>query len=276
MTLKPRLNRLFGRDGKCIEVALDHGIHNEWSFLPGIENLHITVDTLVAAEPDAILLSIGQAQLLQEHRGRQKPTLVVRIDPTNLYGTPTPGHVFCELIDEPVEQALALDAASVVVNLLWAPDQPELYHQCVRNICRLKPRCERFGMPLMVEPLAMQRNDAGGYRPDPDTRRNVALVRQAVELGADILKTDSFEDLDEYDRIIEAASGRPVLPRGGSRISDEEILRRTFILMEKGASGIVYGRNIFQHLRPDRMVQACKAMVHQGASVREALAILSG
>jgi DhnA family fructose-bisphosphate aldolase class Ia len=128
----------------------------------------------------------------------------------------------------------------------------------------------------MVEPLAMRRDDADGYQPDPDTRRNVALVRQAVELGADILKTDSFENLDEYDQIIEAASGRPVLPRGGSRISDEEILRRTFILMEKGASGIVYGRNIFQHLRPEHMVQACKAMVHQGASVREALAILSG
>ncbi|HVN82865.1 MAG TPA: aldolase [Terriglobia bacterium] len=275
MANKPRFNRLFGRDGKCIEVALDHGIHNEWSFLPGIENLRITVDKLVAADPDAILLSIGQAQLLQEYQGRQKPTLVVRIDPTNLYGVPTPGHVFCELIDEPVEQALALDAASVVVNLLWAPDQPELYHQCIKNICRLKPHCERFGMPLMVEPLAMHRDDTVGYRPDPDTCRNVALVRQAVELGADILKTDSFEDLDEYGRIIEAASGRPVLPRGGSRVSDEEILRRTFILMEKGASGIVYGRNIFQHPRPERMVKACRAMVHQGATVQEAMAILS-
>ena len=276
MTFKPRLNRLLGHDGKCIEVALDHGIHNEWSFLAGIENLRQTVDTIVAAEPDALLLSPGQAHVLQEHFGRQKPSLVVRVDPTNLYGTPTPRFVFCELIDDPVEQALALDAASVVVNLLWAPDQPELYHQCVRNICRLKPCCERFGMPLMVEPLVMERDDAGGYRPDPDTPRNVALVRQAVELGADILKTDSFENLDEYDRIIEAASGRPVLPRGGSRVSDEEVLRRTFLLMEKGASGIVYGRNIFQSPKPDRMVRACNAMVHQGASAREALAILSG
>ena len=78
----------------------------------------------------------------------------------------------------------------------------------------------------------------------------------------------------EYDQIIEAASGHPVLPRGGSRISEEEILKSTFTLMKKGASGIVYGRNIFQHPRPDRMAQACKAVVHQGASVREALAIL--
>jgi len=276
MSVNPRLNRLFGPTRKCFEVALDHGVHNEWSFLSGIEDLAAVIRRLVAAGPDAILLSAGQSRLLQEIPGRHKPSLVIRTDPTNLYGTPTPSHVFCQLTEDPVEQALALDAVSVVVNLLWAPDQPELYHQCVKNVCRLKPQCERFGMPLMVEPLPMQPQGHGEYRPDPDIHRNVALVRQAVELGADVLKTDSFENLDEFEKIIEAASGRPVLPRGGSRISEEEVLRRTHTMMQKGAAGIVYGRNIFQHPRPELMTQACKAIVHQGVSMGEALAILRG
>ena len=41
-----------------------------------------------------------------------------------------------------------------------------------------------------------------------------------------------------------------------------------------GAAGIVYGRNIIQHATPDKMTRALMAMLHEGASVQSALAIL--
>jgi len=276
MSVVPRLNRLFGADGKCFEVAMDHGVHNEPSFLPGIENLKQAISTVAAAQPDAILLSMGQAHLLQDLAGKDKPSLVVRADPTNLYNTPTPRHVFCHLIDDVVGQALALDAVSIVVNLLWAPDQPDLYRQCLENVSRVKPQCERYGMPLMVEPLVMLPNKrGGGCKPDPDIRKTVALVRQAVELGADVVKADPSENLQEYYKVLEPASPKAVLPRGGSRGSDEEILSRTFALMQQGASGTVYGRNVYQHPHIERIVRACKAIVHEGASVSQAMSILN-
>ncbi len=275
MSVTPRLNRLFAADGKCFEVALDHGVHNEPSFLSGMENLRQVVNTVVAAGPDAILLSLGQAHLLQEIRGKQKPSLTLRTDPTNLYGTPTPAHVFCQLIDDAIEQALALDAVSIVVNLLWTPDQPDLYHQCLKNVSRAKTQCERGGMPLMVEPLAMLPDKRHGYKQNPDLCKIISLVRQAAELGADVVKADPGENLREYHRVIEAASGMPVLPRGGSRVSEKEILTRTYALIQQGASGVVYGRNIFQHPQPEKMIRACKAIVHEGASVAAAMAILS-
>jgi len=276
MSVQPRLNRLFGLDGKCFEVAIDHGMHNEWNFLDGIENLRQAVNKIVAANPDAILLSPGQAHLLQHLPGKQKPCLVLRTDPTNLYGSPTPKHVFCQLIHDPVEQALALDAVSIVVNLLWAPDQPDLYHQCLKNVCSVKPACERFGMPLMVEPLVMAPDENHkGYKPDPDIRKSVALVRQAVELGADVIKAETAENLEGYFKVIEAASGKPVLPRGGSRVSDKEVLSRTYSLMQQGASGIVYGRNIYQHPNPERIIRACQAIVHDAADIAQASRILN-
>lgn len=274
MSTNPRLNRLFAADGKCFEVALDHGAHHEPSFLSGMENLPDLVKTVAAAGPDAILLSPGQAHLLQDIPGKQKPSLTLRVDPTNFYGTPTPSNVFCELLDDVVEQAVALDAVSIVVNLLWSPDQPDLYHQCLRNVSRAKAQCERAGMPMMVEPLAMQPDKRHGYIQHPDLCKIVSLVRQAVELGADVVKADPGEDLREYHRVIEAASGRPVLPRGGSRVSAKEILSRTYGLLQQGASGVVYGRNVFQHPHPQRMIRACKALVHEGASTAQALAIL--
>ena len=169
---------------------------------------------------------------------------------------------------------MTLDAASVVLNLFWAPDQPDLHRQCVENILRIKPRCERYGMPMMVEPMLLIPDDNGGYKVNPDIQKTIALARQAVELGADIVKADIAEDLDGYDLVVQAASPRPLLPRGGARVSDFEILTRTHTLIQHGASGIVYGRNIYQHPHPARMIRACQAVVHEGATVTQALAIL--
>ena len=263
MSVNPRLNRLFTQNGKCLQVALDHGIANEPSNLPGMENMKQVVGAVAAANPDAIILTIGQAHWLQDLAQKPKPPLVVRADAMNVYTVPTPKQVFCKFIDDVVEQAVALDAVALVVNLLWEPDLPDLpdlHRQCTENVLHLKPQCERYGMPLIVEPLVMIPDGRGGYKTNPDIRKTVALARQAVEFGADVVKADIAENLDEYHLVVEAASPRPLLPRGGSRVPDQEILTRTYTLLQQGASGVVYGRNIYQHPHPERMVRACQAM----------------
>lgn len=277
MSVEPRLNRLFAKDGKCFDVAIDHGFFNEYSFLSGIENIQHAIEIIIEANPDAIQLSPGQAKILQAVSGKEKPSLVLRTDIANVYGKKLPDHLFSQLIDRPVEQALMLDAACVVVNLLLLPNQPRLYHQCVENVVKLKPECERYGMPLMVEPLVMKDNEsAGGYMVDGDLEKIVPLVRQAAELGADVIKADPCDHLEDYNQVVQAASGKPVLPRGGGKASEEEILSRTQQLMKQGASGIVYGRNVIQHEQPARMTEAFMNIVHDGATVEAALSVLKG
>lgn len=276
MSVTPRLNRLFGPDGRCFDVAIDHGFFNELSFLGGIESMPAAVATVVRAAPDAIQLTLGTARHLQQRPGPRKPALVLRTDAANVYGRQLPRQLFSELIDAPVEQALRLDAACVVANLMLLPDQPEIHRQCVRNVMALKPVCERYGMPLMVEPLVMQSNSqAGGYMVDGDVGKILPLVRQAVELGADVIKADPTSDLRDYDRVIEVAGGVPVLVRGGGRVSDAEILERTHAVMQTGARGIVYGRNVIQHPAPERMTRALMAIVHDQATPAQALALLT-
>ncbi|MFC4598450.1 class I fructose-bisphosphate aldolase [Cohnella hongkongensis] len=276
-SFKPRLNRMFSKQGKCFDVAIDHGFFNENSFLPGIENMKSAVETVVQAGPDCIQLSTGQARWLQEIPGKQKPGLVLRMDAANIYGSTLPRYLFSEVIDRGIEQAVQLDAVAVCINLLLLPNQPELHHQCVRNVSLLKTESDKYGMPLMVEPLVMLPNEEkGGYMVDGDIRKIMPLVRQAVELGADVIKADPCDDVTEYHRVIEVASGIPVLVRGGGRASDEEILNRTVELMKQGASGIVYGRNVVQHPKPGAMTSALMSIVHEGAGAEEALAILKG
>lgn len=265
MSVTARMNRLFGADGKCFDVAVDHGFFGERGFLDGIENMADVVATLVDAAPDAIQLTIGQAHLLQNVPGKAKPALVLRTDIANVYGKQLPDVLFSGMIADAVEQGLRLDAACVVVNLFNLPGQPDVHRQCIENICRIKPHCERYGMPLMIEPLVMQNNtSAGGYMVDGDPNKILPLVRQAVELGADIIKADPCDDVREYHRVIEIAGAIPVLVRGGGKVPDMEILQRTYDLMGQGAKGIVYGRNVIQHAHPAGMTRALMAVVHDG------------
>ncbi len=275
MSVTPRLNRLFAADGKCLDVALDHGFFNEPSFLQGIEDMRKAVRTIVDAAPDAIQLTIGQSRHLQSIPGKQKPSLVLRTDVANVYGKELSRTLFSHSVDNAVGQAVQLDAACVVVNLFQIPNEPEVHQQCVVNVSRLKPLCELSGMPLMVEPLVMRpNNDAGGYMVDGDVRKIVSLVRQAVELGADIIKADPCDNVAEYHLVVEAGGECPVLPRGGGRVPAKEALARTKTLMAQGAAGIVYGRNIIQHENPQGMTRALMAIVHRGASLEEAVELL--
>ncbi len=271
-----RLNRLFNAaSGRVLNVAVDHGLFGEPSFLNGIEDMPSAVATLVEARPDAIQLSPGQARHLQSVPGSAKPALVLRSDIANVYGVPLETHLFSRHFPRIVEQALRLDAVCIVANLLSLPRRPDIREQCVATILAVQAEAQRYGMPLMVEPLVMRDNsENGGYQVDGDVTKIVSLVRQAVELGADLIKADPTDRVDDYFRVVEAASGRPVLVRGGGRVGDRELLERTIGVLAQGARGIVYGRNIIQHRNPAGITRALMAVLHENAGVDDALAMI--
>jgi len=268
-----RLSRLFNK-GRCLDIAVDHGFFGEGTFLAGIEDMDAAIKTLVNAAPDAIQLTIGQARKLQNVDQKDRPSLVLRTDVANIYGKKLPDHMFSISIEEPVLTAVRLDAAIVVVNLLDLPSRPEMLEACIRNIVKLRAQCDHYGMPLMVEPLVMKETNGGGYASDGAPEKVIPLVRQAVELGADVIKADPTDDPKDYVHVIKTAGNIPVLVRGGGRVPDEELLNRTQEVLNMGAAGIVYGRNIIQHATPDKMTRALMSMLHEGASVQSALAIL--
>ena len=271
-----RLNRLFNsKSGRCFDVAIDHGFFNQPGFLTGIENMATAVEIVVKAAPDAIQLTTGQARHLQKLPGRGKPSLVLRTDVANVYGRELPVEAMSSIIEEPSLQAVRLDAACMCVNLFQIPGASEVTNRCIENICALKLESDHYGMPMMVEPLVFRPNsEAGGYMVDGDLVKIQHLVRQAVELGADVIKADPTDDVSLYHKVVEAAGGIPVLVRGGGRAPDEEILARTAALIEQGVSGIVYGRNVVHHPNPAGMVAALMAIVHEGASPTEAAKFL--
>lgn len=269
---KVRLNRMFNSSGKCLDVATDHGIFNEYRFLDGLENVPEVIAQLVEAGPDAIQMNYGQSDVLQSIRGKDKPALVLRVDAGNPYNPTTHKVMYNILQDEnnPILGALRMDAACVVCNLLLLPDEPDLHRQTVRNIGLLRTECDKYGMPMMIEPLVMKTNDArGGYLADGDKEKMVPLIRQARELGADVIKADPTDNPEDYHEVIEAARC-PVLVRGGGKADLKTVFEKSYAFLQQGAMGLVYGRNIYQHSNPTLITSALMAMIHNDATPEEA------
>ena len=167
-----RLSRLFHPgSGRCLDVAVDHSLSSERRSWPASRTS--TPPSRPWSGPGRTPCSCPSGT----HRccrlvlpARDKPALVLRTDVANVYGTAPEGHLFSTHAPDAVEQAVRLDAACVVANLLQLPGRPEITGACVQSILRLRANCARNGMPLMVEPLVMRAGaQAGGYLVDGDT-----------------------------------------------------------------------------------------------------------
>jgi fructose-bisphosphate aldolase/2-amino-3,7-dideoxy-D-threo-hept-6-ulosonate synthase len=99
-------------------------------------------------------------------------------------------------------------------------------------------------------------------------------ARVGAELGADIIKTNYTGRVDTFREVVRGCCV-PVIIAGGPKAETvQEILQMVQESLEAGGAGVSIGRNVFQHKNPAKMVEAISAIVHKGASVKEASEIL--
>lgn len=255
-----RMNRLFDACGKTVMVAMDHG---QGGVKPGLAHPEQLLKTLVAAQPDAILLSGGMARTYNYLFGaKNSPALVISSDFIVGNSIPQqPGEIEELRQSISVEECVRLGADAIKALLIFGRRDNHLQADNMAYITRLAEECDRWNLPLIVEPTTW------GAALDDDMRKKVSLyadmARISAELGADLVKCDYMGTPEEYQAVVDNCPV-PVAILGGAKAAPESIANTIESAAKCGVCGVVFGRNVWQSEDPARMVQALKAITYRG------------
>jgi class I fructose-bisphosphate aldolase/fructose-bisphosphate aldolase/2-amino-3,7-dideoxy-D-threo-hept-6-ulosonate synthase len=248
--------------GRIFTVAVDHA--PSYGVLDGIEDVQAVVDRVASAGPDAMVMMKGVAQrCFQPYAGQV--ALIMKCS------TLSPYHPQHDVWVSTVEDAVRLGADAIAMALtVGCPEQREL----VANLGALVCEAEEAGMPTIVHAYP------NGELVPPNEVFTVKRVgyaaRMAMELGVDIVKTFYTGSADTFAQVVEMAAPALVVAAGGPRLeTDADVLGMVCGVVQAGAAGITFGRNIWQSENPTVLVKALKHILHHNGTVEEGLALLS-
>lgn len=260
-----RLKRILP-DGKSVVFAFDHGIeHGPSDFTSETLDPRPLIRKIVDSGVDAIMLTPGLAYITRDS-WIGKTSLIVKITgKTNL--RPEDQKMIQSIIGS-VEEAVALGADAIAATIYWGSQYED---SMVSQWSLIKEESESYGYPCLQ--LAYPRGPTIKNMYDVEVVKYG--VRAAIEVGADLIKTYYTGSLDTFKDVVKAASGIPVLMSGGApRRSFLEFLRDVENVMKAGGNGVVVGRNVFMHERPEAAIKAVMKIVHEGFSAEEAFKII--
>ncbi len=253
-----RLASIFRRDtGRAVIVALDHG--GIAGPIAGIVKPAEVVRACVAGGADAILATRGVVNA-SEGEWDRRTSIILRLTG----GFTVLGGRFEEELISSVETALCFGAAAAAVTVKFGHEREGAF---TRQASLVADSCDRWGLPLMIEAMAKGKEMKSA---DP---RGIALAsRAAQEIGADIVKTYYTGSPESFHEVVEGCPV-PIVILGGEKADTiEQVFADVHGSIEAGGRGIAIGRNIWQQGNTQSMVEAMVGLVHEGWTVKQALA----
>ena len=244
-------------NGTLMVLPLDQGLeHGPTDFFPNPAALDTDFQFRLAVEGrfSAIALGVGLAEkYMQDYAGRVP--LVLKLNgKTNI---PDDAEAVSPAFAG-VEDAVRLGADAVGYTVYVGSPRQDVE---IREYGRVRQECERFGMPLVVWAYPRGRDvEAKGGRGTLFAQDYAARV--AEELGADLVKLhepaedpgaspEPYRSLREgaaarLRRVVRSAGRVMVLFSGGAKQDDDAaVLRKVRLYMECGATGVMFGRNMW-------------------------------
>lgn len=252
-----RLQRIFREDERAVVIAMDHGV--TLGPISGLQNMQAIVIKLEAGQADAIIVHKGIAKNVSTNR----VGLIVHLSASTNVGPDPTWKVQVGSVKEAVK--LGADGVSVHINF-GAVQEPQM----LAKLGFVARDCEEYGLPL----LAMMYPRGPNIKSEHDFEAVKHASRLGAELGADIVKTNYTGTIDSFKEVVRGCPV-PILIAGGPKAkTDRDVLEMIYDSMQAGASGVSIGRNVFQHKDPTRMVKAVVSIVHENATVADALEVL--
>ena len=265
---KARLYRILHdhglRNGTAIFLPYDHGLeHGPRDFFghPEASDPRYIIRLALEGGFNGIALQIGLARKFYWDYAGEIPLVLKLNGKTDIPSAADP----LSPVNATVEEAVRLGADAVGYTLyVGTPAQERDFAQYLR----VREDAERFGMPLIVwsYPRGAAIDGKGGrdcfYAVD-------YAARTASELGADVVKVNfpqpdkqsgvpepylrAFSPAEAIAAVVRSANRTLLLVSGGEHAGDEAMLEKARQSMEAGATGLIFGRNIFQRSRDESL-----------------------
>ncbi len=265
---KARLYRILHehglRNGTAIFLPYDHGLeHGPRDFFGNPESGDPKYIIKLALEGgfNGIAVQIGLASKFYWEYAGEVPLVLKLNGKTDIPSSIDP----LSPVNTSVEEAVRLGADAVGYTLyVGTPAQERDFAQYLR----VREDAERFGMPLIV--WSYPRGTAIDAKGGRDCFYAVDYAaRTASELGADVVKVNfpqpdkqsgvpepyrrEFSPAEAIDAVVRSANRTLLLVSGGEQAGDEAMLEKARQSMEAGATGLIFGRNVFQRSHDDSL-----------------------
>ncbi len=262
MTAKAmRLSRLFPQDaasrhghGKTVIVAMDHG--QTFGPMPGLEDFRAAAERL--READGVLMAPQMIRFSGElFIGKGSPVAIARLNWNTIHCEPWRYQQAYIVKAISVESAIAAGADAVLASLVLRTGDEAYDAANVGQFAALAEETHRLGVPLIGEVFPV-----AGFRERPAEFHEYikTMCRIVCELGADAIKT--FYTGERFAEVVEGVP-IPVLGLGAEKLASEvaalELAQR---IVDAGAAGVVFGRNVLQASDPARFLRALKEVVN--------------
>ncbi len=249
-----RLRRIIRDDSKAFIIAMDHGV--TIGPVRGLENVQETVRHVVAGGADAVLVHKGIAK----HLDTNGTGLIIHVSASTKLGSKPNLKVGVCTLEEAIR--LGADAVSAHINV-GAEEEGEM----LEFLGKLSEESDSFGIPL----LAMMYPRGPSIKDENEFEVVSHAARIGAELGADLVKTVYTGDVESFRRVVRGCPV-PIVVAGGARMNtDLEVLELAEDSIRAGAAGLSFGRNVFQHEKPEAMSRALCAIVHESAGAQDAM-----
>ena len=256
-----RLERILNRKTqRAIIVPMDHGV--SVGPIDGIIDMRETIVDMANSGADAVLMHKGLVRCGYRASGRDVG-LIVHLSASTSLSPLSNSKTLVGTVEEAVR--LGADGVSVHVNL---GDTNE--REMLADLGRVARSADEWGMPLLA--MVYARGPRVDNEFDPAVVAHCARV--GVELGADVVKVPYTGDMESFSDVVSACC-IPVVIAGGPRTeSTRQFLEMVDNSLKAGGSGLSVGRNVFQHPRRTRLVQALRGLVHENMPLEQALALV--
>ena len=255
--LENRIRRMFPvASGNSVMLAVDHGY-----FMGPTRRLENAKATIAPLLPHADALALTRGILRSSVPPASTTPIVLRVSGGATILKEDLSH---EDVTTSIRDAVRLNVSAVALSVfVGSPHE----HESLVHLSKLIDDGEEYGMPVLAI-------TAVGKELEKRDARYLALAcRVSAELGAHLVKTYYCEG---FDKVVEGCPV-PIVVAGGPKLDSEKAaLELAHDAIAAGARGIDMGRNIWQSEHPVAMLLALRAIVHERASVKEALEVYDG